>query len=100
MLQLMTDGKKWTTLRVAETIGCTQKEVYACMSNLRNSLCVRPGPRGPGFSEYTITDTGRQRLRRHASIEAAREMRYIPTEPLVKHAIRTNPTSVFQLAQF
>lgn len=97
ILETMRNGGKWTVLRVSESMGCTQREAYASMAKLRNAIQIRPGRKDGVFMEYTITEKGLDRLKRVAAIEAAREMRYIPTEPMVNRAMRTVPNSVFSL---
>lgn len=82
---------------MAESLGCTLEEARTSIAVLRNALAVKPGPRTNGHSYYVITDTGRERLKRAERrfldlMEAKMDM---PPEELVRHAIRTQPSSVF-----
>lgn len=97
LLKLLTDGQKWTTTQMAESLGCTLEEARNSIAVLRNSLAVKPGPRTDGHSYYVITDTGRERIRKaERQFQDLMERKVgMPPEELVQHAIRTQPSSVF-----
>lgn len=100
VLKMMKNGDQWTTNRISEEMGITQKDAYHSISNLRNAGCVSAEGRitgQRGFSSYTITEKGRARIKRWAAVDAARQMVYIAPEPTVKKAIRTVPNSVWAL---
>lgn len=100
VLKTMKNGDQWTTLRLSEAMGIDLKEAYNSISNLRNAGCVsaegRPGGK-TGFSSYTITQKGLDRLKRWDAVEAAREMRFVAPKPMVTKTIRSIPNSVFAL---
>lgn len=62
VLHLMKDGKKWQKPQIAALLGCTEREAHEALKVLRNALAIQPGPRTSGYSDYTITAIGRERL--------------------------------------
>lgn len=100
VLKTMENGEKWTTLRLSEVMGIDHREAYMSVSNLRNAGCISAEGRRSGrsgFSTYTITTKGRDRIKRWASEDAARRMVFLPTESMVSKAVRSQPNSVFAL---
>lgn len=100
VLKAMENGEKWTTLSLSKAMGIDHREAYMSVSNLRNAGCITAEGRTSGrsgFSTYTITTKGRDRIKRWKSVEAARRMEFLPPESMVSKAVRTLPNSVFAL---
>jgi hypothetical protein len=96
ILIVMSNKKPWSTTKLAKAMGITEIEAARGVACLRNSLSIRPGPRTGGHSRYTITEQG---------LEIAAKVQGLPKPPkvnahvssMVSQAIRTQPTSVFNL---
>jgi len=62
VLNLMKDGEKWQKPQIAAALGCTNTEAHSALTVLRNALAILPSKRTNGYSDYTITAIGLERL--------------------------------------
>jgi hypothetical protein len=78
VLNLLKDGRKWKKPEIAKALGCTDSQAHTALNVLRNALAILPGPRTNGFSDYTITAVGRERLAGKQRKTHTKKSGYIP----------------------